>query len=129
LFSRQEGWMTKLAALAVLVCACSNNGLSVTGDMGTDDGGCAAFRACYTQPNASMVNCEPGFSSLAIARAVELEECKQVACLSDSGDASPRICDNAEDTSPTCKQCLANAEHGGPLGACTPPSDPHCGAC
>jgi hypothetical protein len=77
----------------------------------------------------SFVNCESGFSSLAIARAVELDECMQVVCLSDDGDASPRACATSDDPSASCRQCLDNAERGGALGACSPPGDPHCGAC
>lgn len=122
--------MVKLAALALLLGAGACNGgsgLAATGDMGTDDGGCAAFRACYTQTDMSSVNCQPGFSPLAIARAGELDECELVVCLSDT-NVSPRACESDQDSSPACKQCLENAERGGPL-PCTPPNDPHCGAC
>lgn len=122
---------TRLAVIVpLLLVGCnSNTGLTAPSDMGSDDGGCAAFRACYTQSDMSFVNCEAGFSSLAIARAGELEQCKQVTCLSDDGDASPRACESTDDNSAACKQCLDNAERGGPLGPCEPVNDPHCGAC
>jgi hypothetical protein len=121
--------MTRLAPIALLILGCNSNTLSAPVDMGAG-GGCAAFRACYTQqPDASFTNCEPGFSALAIARAVELEDCKLIACLSDHGDAAARRCESATDQSAACVQCRDNAERGGPLGPCDPPHDPLCGAC
>ena len=90
--------------------------------------GCEALLACIDRCAATDTHCAGSCKAHAPAAAKQLlqaaEKCADDACILTGR------CKNASDDTAACNQCFDNASAGGATGeACTPPSDPVCGAC